>query len=108
MLSSSRFSVRAEVPLSSFTSPQVPLPFTVLTATKCGSGEPQPQTAAMVLLVELDVEEVLELDELDELELDEDEDELVEEELVEDELVEDELVEDELVDEVLVVELLVV
>src|SRR5881394_3250088 len=59
-----------EAPASFFTLPQVPLPFTVWNATKCGSGEPQPQTVTMVLDVVVDVvvtdEEVLD-DELLEL-----------------------------------------
>ena len=57
--------VRMEAPASFFTLPQVPLPFTVWNATKCGSGEPQPQTVTMVLDVVVDVV-VTDEDELDE------------------------------------------
>ena len=57
--------VRREAPASFFTLPQVPLPFTVWNATKCGSGEPQPQTVTMVLDVVEDVV-VTDEDELDE------------------------------------------
>ena len=66
--------VRREAPASFFTLPQVPLPFTVWNATKCGSGEPQPQTVTMVLDVVVDVV-VTDEDELDEELLD---DELLE------------------------------
>ena len=98
-------SVRAEVPLSSFTSPHVPLPFAVWTATKCGSGDPQPQTVTIVLLevLEVVVTEVLDDEELDDEELDDDELELDDDE-------DEELLDDELLDvvgtELLVVELL--
>ena len=50
--------------MSFSTLPQLPLPVTFWNATSLGSGEPQPQTGAAVLDVELKV-----LDELDELEL---------------------------------------
>src|SRR5947208_13936345 len=64
-----------EAPASFFTLPQVPLPFTVWNATRCGSGEPQPQTVTTVLDVVADVvvtdedeleEELLEVELLDE------------------------------------------
>lgn len=71
--------VRMEAPASFFTLPQVPLPFTVWNATRCGSGEPQPQTVTTVLDVVADVV-VTDEDELDEELLDV---ELLDEELLE-------------------------
>src|SRR5437762_12568423 len=68
-----------EAPASFFTLPQVPLPFTVWNATRCGSGEPQPQTVTTVLDVVADVV-VTDEDELDEELLDV---ELLDEELLE-------------------------
>src|SRR5439155_17411434 len=73
-----------EAPASFFTLRQVPLPFTVWNATRCGSGEPQPQTVTTVLDVVADVV-VTDEDELDE--------ELLDVELLDVELLDEELLE---------------
>ena len=82
--------------MSASTLPQVPLPFTVCTATRFGCA-PQPQNETVLLVVVCEVD-VLEEDEVDDDELDDDEDD--------DELDDDVLLVEVL--EVVVLELLVV